>query len=201
MLILKKSSFMAVLFSLLSFSMLNASNEPLIVEHPKNIAECIGGISELKVTLKEGVKARFQWQKSSDKMHWSNIDKATEAAYTPEANTPNKAYYRTTITVVGVNSQSIISDVAEVTVAEAISVNVEVATPNATICLNEKFALKATTKGGAGDCKLQWQLSKDNETWENIEGENGEKLVISSELKANLRYRAKFKCSGSGCCD
>lgn len=201
MLILKKSSFMAVLFSLLSFSMLNASNEPLIVEHPKNIAECIGGISELKVTLKEGVKARFQWQKSSDKMHWSNIDKATEAAYTPEANTPNKAYYRTTITVVGVNSQSIISDVAEVTIAEALSVNVEVATPNATICLNEKFALKATTKGGAGDCKLQWQLSKNNDTWEDIEGENGEKLVIGSGLKAELRYRAKFKCSGSGCCD
>ncbi len=192
---------MAVLFSLLSFSMLNASNEPLIVEHPKNIAECIGGISELKVTLKEGVKARFQWQKSTDKMQWSNIEKANEASYTPEANTPNKTYYRAAITVVGVNPQSIISEVAEVTIAEALSVTVEVTSPIQTICLDEPLALKATTKGGAGDCKLQWQLSKNNDTWEDIEGENGEKLVIGSGLKAELRYRAKYKCSGSGCCD
>jgi hypothetical protein len=201
MLILKKSSFVAVLFSILSLSMLKASNEPLIVGHPKNISECIGGVSELKVTLKEGTKARFQWQKSTDKMQWVNIEKANEASYTPEANTPNKTYYRAAITVVGVNPQSIISEVAEVTIAEALSVNVVVASPNTTICLNEKLALKAITKGGAGDCKLQWQLSKDRENWENIEGENGEELVIQSKIEKNLLYRAKFKCSGSGCCD
>jgi hypothetical protein len=200
MLILKKSSFMAVLFSFLTLSMLNASNEPLILEHPKNIAECIGGVNELKVTLKEGIKARFQWQKSTDKMQWSNIEKANEASYTPEANTPNKTYYRATVTVVGVNPQSIISEVAEVTIAEALSVTVEVASPIQTTCF-EPLALKATTKGGAGDCKLQWQLSKNNDTWEDIEGENGEKLVISTGLNAELRYRAKYKCSGSGCCD
>lgn len=199
MIILKKAFVVAAAICLTSVSVLKASNEPLIIEQPKNIAECIGGTNELKVTLKEGIKARFQWQKSFNNRHWTNIEKATEATHKPEANTPSKMWYRAVITTEGGNSEPIYSQSAEVTIAEAVAVRVEV--PNSTICLNEKLTLTAVPTGGAGECSLQWQVSTNRSAWTDIEGETNSQLVIREKLEINKNYRAVYKCNGSGCCN
>lgn len=200
MIILKKAFVVAAAMCLTSVSVLKASNEPLIIEQPKNMAECVGGANTLKVTLKEGVKAHFQWQKSSNNRHWTSIENAIEATFKPEANTVGKMWYRVVINTEGDNSEPIFSQSAEVTIAEAVAVRVETPKKSA-ICIDEKLTLIAIPTGGTGECSLQWQVSTKRGEWTDIKGETANTLLISHNLESNHNYRAIYKCNGNGCCN
>jgi hypothetical protein len=103
------------------------------------------------------------------------------------------------VTIEGDNAKSVISNVAEVKVADALSVTISTQAGNI-ICDNVKLELKATTRGGAGLCTLQWQQQLEGKDWEDIKGENNDTLVLE-KLPKNSRFKARFVCSGSGCCD
>jgi hypothetical protein len=196
---LKKSRLMTFVLSIALTSALFASDEPVIVAQPKSIAQCKGGTELLQVAVADGVLATYQWQQSSDKTTWTNIDKAIDAKHQPDATIVGTTWYRAVVTTEGNNAKSVVSDMAEVKVADALSVTISTHAGNI-ICDNVKLELKATTRGGAGLCTLQWQQQLDGKDWEDIKGENKETLVLE-KLTANSRFKARFVCSGSGCCD
>ena len=199
MFILKKSSLLSALLFLAFTTLISASNEPFIVEHPKNIAECVSGEEVLTVKIAEGVKAGYQWQKSDNKTQWVNIEKANTASYVPESNEARTSWYRVLVTVEGEKALSVTSNISEVTVAEPISVNINLPA-NKTICVDEKLHLVASPKGGAGNCTFQWQVSGSDNNWQNIEGETNQELKLK-KVDADSQYRVSYKCSGSGCCN
>ena len=196
---LKKSSLLTA-FVLLAFTTLvSASNEPFIVEHPKNIAECVSGEEVLTVKIVEGINAVYQWQKSDNKTHWVNIENANTATYTPVSDVVSTTWYRVIVTIEGEKVLSVTSNISEVTVAEPISVNINLPA-NKTICVDEKLHLVASPKGGAGNCTFQWQVSGSDNNWQNMDGETNQELELK-KVDADSRYRVIYKCSGSGCCN
>jgi hypothetical protein len=67
-------NYLTLVCCLMFVSLIHASDEPVIVAQPKNIAQCKGGTEMLQVAVADGVLATYQWQQSSDKTTWTNID-------------------------------------------------------------------------------------------------------------------------------
>jgi hypothetical protein len=77
-----------------------------------------------------------------------------------------------------------------------ISVNV----PVNTICIGGSVTLNATVAGGVG-CTIQWQSTPVTPVnWLDIPGGNAPSYTTPA-LSSDLKYRAKFTCTGSGCCN
>lgn len=68
-----------------------------------------------------------------------------------------------------------------------------------TYCSGEAQTLTATTSGGTGTCALQWQVSNDNEVWQNINGATSNSFT-TPVLNADVYYRATYTCDGNTDC-
>ena len=101
---------------------LNASNpsndEPIILESPNSMSQCIGGSEKLKIILNEGVKASIQWQISKDNKVWENVNGATGVEFTPDSKEIKSTWYRVAVVTEGKDSRISLSNVAEVKVAK-----------------------------------------------------------------------------------
>lgn len=199
MLILKKICLLLAFTLPTVTSLFSASTKPIIVEQPRNITECLSGDDALTVKIVEGVKAVYQWQKSNNQTDWVNIEKANSASYVPPSNEVSTNWYRVVVNIEGDIPQSVISNISEVKIAEPLSVRINFPSTK-TICTDDKLHLTAETKGGAGDCTFQWQVSRSDNNWQNIEGETKKELTVKN-ISSDSRYRVTFKCSGSGCCN
>ena len=125
-----KLSLLVALFNLVFFSAVHANNEgSIIVEHPKNIAQCVGGSDVLNVVLNKGVVATFQWQFSDDNVNWKDVKDANLATYLPDANETKTAFYRVAVTT----NETIFSKTAEVLIVEK---------PTVLISVDSKLKLK-----------------------------------------------------------
>jgi hypothetical protein len=196
MLFIKKSRILAAVFSLILINLLNASNEPVIVAQPRNVAQCIGGTEVLKITVKEGIKATFQWQQSLDNTQWMDIKDANRAELAPNSTDLGIMWYRAVVTIEGDIEHPITSEAASVTVAEMPTINMGVV-GTGTICQGENVTLKATISGGV-NCTVLWQKSTDGKEWIDVDDQTGDTLTYKmTEAKA---FRAKSICMGSGCC-
>ena len=184
-----KLSLLVALFNLVFFSAVHATNEgSIIVEHPKNIAQCVGGSEVLYVVLDKGVVATFQWQFSDDNVNWKDVKGANLATYLPDANETKTAFYRVAVTT----NETIFSKSAEVRIAEK---------PSVFISADSQLKLKATFKGGAGKRTIQWQEANSGQKWTNIEGANQEEFKAPKHTRDDMKYSAKVTFSGSGCCN
>lgn len=195
--LISKSAFMACLFNVAFTVILSASNEPIIVAQPNNIAQCVGGNEVLKVAISADLTVVYQWQQSSDNANWAHIKGATEATYTPESQNIGKIWYRVLITTQGENAKAVASKSVEVKIVALPKLSVETISSKA---LNSNLLLKAKRTGGAGDCTLQWQVSENGSTWTNIEGAIGEEYNAPVSV-TRARYKVVTKCTGSGCCN
>jgi hypothetical protein len=199
---LRLKSFLTIFSFFVVTSFLAASDEPIIVEQPKSINQCLGGLDVLKIQVRNNITVTYQWQKSADQVNWENIDNAIAAEYKPEADKIGTTWYRAIVKVQGQNTSDS-SNAASVKIAAPATVRVYVPSnnnSNINICIDDKLTLKADVAGGAGDCVLQWQQLEIGKKWEDIQGQNKPEMIVK-KVVSNRRYRAIFKCSGSGCCD
>lgn len=159
---------------------------------------CKGGTSVLEVSIKEGNDyASFQWQISTDNVHFTDIEGATNQRFTtPNLNTTT--FFR--VSVLGGETGIIeSSEVLPITVVAPPSV--QLVTEGTNTSNGGDITLKALLNGGVG-CSIQWHLSQDNgKTWEVIENETSEFLKVGYSKMSNNVYRAIAKCQGNGCCD
>jgi hypothetical protein len=197
----QKLRLMAALFSLVfSTQIFAGKDEPIILKQPENISQCIGGTEKLEITLNEGVKATIQWQFSRDNKYWDNVNSATDVTFTPDSKEAKTTWYRVAVTTQGKDARISLTTSVKVEVVETAKVDVTILSKGA-ICDGEKICMKATRKGGAGECTIQWQTSNSSQKeWTNIEGETKEEFTAPSITK-NIQYRAIMKCTGSGCCN
>lgn len=196
----QKLRFLAATFSLVFSTQIFAGrDEPIILKQPENISQCIGGTEKLVMTLNEGVNATIQWQFSRDNKSWDNVNGATEATFTPDSKEAKTTWYRVAVTTQEKDARISLTTPVKVEVSELPTVEVTLPSKEK-VCDGEKLLMRASRKGGAGDCIIQWQVSSSNDNWENIEGENKEEFTAPL-INKNTRYRAITKCTGSGCCN
>ena len=156
---------------------------------------CKGGNAQLSATVKEGNDyASFQWQISTDNVHFTDIEGAKSSEYvSQELN--STTYFRVKVQG-GETGIEEISDITPVNVVPRPSLAVKAV--DAELISNTR--LEATLEGGI-DCKIQWQISNDaGRTWQNIDNAVGNTFV-PSKFSPNVNYRAKAICSGVGCCN
>ncbi len=187
-----------VLTQFLSSTTVSANNAEIDPKINGTTTVCKGGSTVLEVTIKgENEYASYQWQVSTDNVHFSDIEGATNRNFiTPSLTTTT--YFKVKV-LGGETGLEESSEPLPVKVVEHPSV--QVVTDKGTICDGTNVTLKAQLNGGV-DCKIQWQLSNDNgKSWGNMENETGETLSVKLLKENNSQYRAVAKCNGNGCCD
>ena len=175
-----------------------------ITAQPVNINECIDGTDVLTVATTGGSGTiTYAWQQSATGTGgWSAASTAVTAnnlaSYTPPSAVAGTMFYRVTVSASGNDCNPVTSTTATVVVNPKPTITVSV--PVNTICVGGGVTLSATTAGGVG-CTIQWQSSPVSPVnWLDIGGQNGA-TYITPALSADLKYRAKFTCTGSGCCN
>ena len=133
---------------------------------------------------------------------WSAASTAVTAnnltSYTPPSAVAGTTFYRVTISASnnGCGPQTSTTATVVVNPKPTIVVNV----PVNTICVGGSVTLNATVAGGVG-CTIIWESSPVTPVlWNVIPGQNGSTYTTPA-LSADLKYRAKFNCTGSGCCN
>jgi hypothetical protein len=175
-----------------------------ITSQPANITECIDGTDVLTVVVTGGSGTiTYLWEQSATGTGgWSAASTAVTpnnlASYTPPSATAGTTFYRVTISAGnnGCGPQTSTTATVIVNPKPTISVNV----PVNTICIGGSVTLNATVAGGVG-CTIQWQSSPVTPVnWLDIPGGNAPSYTTPA-LSGDLKYRAKFTCTGSGCCN
>ncbi len=128
----------------------------------------------------------YQWQYSYDNVSWEEIDNANYKYYQPEELTESIYYRKETSDQCG----SVFSNNVLVTVENEFTPGTigedQIVTKNGSIYPITTIEEPSTTYG----LVYQWQQSADGETWEDIDGETGDFLYISS-LEETTYYRKK----------
>ena len=175
-----------------------------ITTQPANITECIDGTDVLTVAVTGGSGTiTYAWEQSATGTGgWSAASTAVTAnnlaSYTPPSAVAGTTFYRVTVSASGNDCNPVTSTTATVVVNPKPTISVSV--PVNTICVGGGVTLSATTAGGVG-CTIQWQSSPVTPVnWLDIGGQNGATYTTPA-LSSDLKYRAKFTCTGSGCCN
>ena len=171
-----------------------------ISTQPADITECVSGNLQLSVTASGGVSTlNYQWEESNNGSTWADISGATSSTYTPPSTTAGVKYYRVRISNAGNGCQTVTSNSATVTVVA--KPTIAIAASTSTICVGGGVELSATPVNGTGTCVIQWQNSTDSgASWNDIPAANGTTYTTPA-LNSNTTYRAKYTCSGNGCCN
>jgi hypothetical protein len=167
---------------------------------PVDITECVSGNLQLSVIASGGVNTlTYQWESSTNGSTWADVSGETNSTYTPPSATPGVNYYRVRISNAGNGCQTVTSASATVTVVA--KPTIAIAASTSTICVGGGVELTATPVNGTGTCVIQWQNSTDSGTsWNDIPAANGATYTTPA-LNSNTTYRAKYTCSGNGCCN
>ena len=167
---------------------------------PADITECVSGNVPLTVTASGGVGTlTYQWEESTDGSSYTDVPSATADTYTPVSTSPGVKYYRVRIANSGNGCQTVTSTAATVTVVAKPTISVTASV--STVCVGGGTLLNATTANGTGTCTIQWQNSTDSgASWNDIPGANAPSYTTPA-LNANTTYRARYSCSGNGCCN
>jgi hypothetical protein len=176
-----------------------------ITTQPVNITECIGGTDVLTIAVTGGSGTiTYLWEQSATGTGgWSAASTAVTAnnltSYTPPSAVAGTMFYRVTITASNNGCGPQTSTTATVIVNPKPTITVS--TPINTICVGGNVTLNATVAGGVG-CTIQWQstpLTPVN--WQDVPSNGNAPSYTTPPLGADLKYRAKFTCTGSGCCN
>ena len=175
-----------------------------ITTQPVNITECIDGTDVLTVAVTGGSgTVSYLWEQSATGTSgWSAASTAVTAnnlaSYTPPSATAGTTFYRVTISATGNGCGSVTSSNSMVIVNPKPTISI--ATPSNVICVGGSVTFTATVAGGVG-CTIQWQSSPVTPVnWIDISGGNNPTYTTPA-LGSDLKYRAKFICTGSGCCN
>jgi len=137
----------------------------------------------------------YQWQSSSDTIHWIDIPEAKLAAFSPPSLKTTTWYRRK---VSSGTDEDICSNPIRITVYPQISTG-RIGDPQ-TICYNTSPTyLKQITlpSGGSGSFVFQWQISSDNLIWTDIPGANLNEYAPPG-LAESKWYRQKVICNYCG---
>lgn len=154
-----------------------------ITTHPKDDIVCEGE----KVTFTAGATNAdtYQWQKSSDKINWVDIDGATNVEYSienPVYTNPNVTYYRVVASTSNGSTAAVPSNAAKLTVRQLPELkSISVEDDDQAICAGgEGTKIKYTIAGGVGQYTLTMQRDMNNKIEEfgiGGLGKNGESGV------------------------
>ena len=172
----------------------------VITTQPQNISECIDGTVPLSVVVTGGSGTiSYVWQSSSDGSSWSPVIGGTSSTYVPPSTVAGTIFYRVIISATGNDCNPQTSAAVTVTINAKPTISISV--PVTAICVGGGVTLTSTTAGGAGGCVIQWQNSTDGGiNWNDIPTENGA-TYTTPPLTTDKKYRAKYTCAGSGCCN
>ncbi len=175
-----------------------------ITAQPVNITECIDGTDVLTVAITGGSGTiTYLWEQSATGTGaWSAASTAVTAnnlaSYTPPSAVAGTMFYRVTISASGNGCGPVTSGNSTVVVNPKPTISI--ATPNQTICIGGVVTFTATVAGGVG-CTIQWQSTPVTPVnWLDIPAQNNATYTTPA-LSADVKYRAKFTCTGSGCCN
>ncbi|MDZ7880082.1 MAG: hypothetical protein U5L45_20560 [Saprospiraceae bacterium] len=175
-----------------------------ITAQPANITECIDGTDVLTVVVTGGSGTiTYLWEQSATGTGgWSAASTAVTAnnlaSYTPPSAAAGTIFYRVTILAGNNGCGPQTSTTATVIVNPKPTISISV--PVNTICVGGNVTLNAMVAGGVG-CTIQWQNTAVTPVnWQDIPGENAPSYTTPA-LSGDLKYRAKFTCTGSGCCN
>ena len=176
-----------------------------ITTQPVNITECIGGTDVLTIAVTGGSGAiTYLWEQSTTGTGgWSAASTTVTAnnltSYTPPSATAGTMFYRVLITAANNGCGLQTSTVATVVVNPKPTINITV--PVNTICVGGNVTLNATVAGGVG-CTIQWQSTPVTPlNWQDVPSNGNAPSYTTPALSSDLKYRARFTCTGSGCCN
>jgi hypothetical protein len=176
-----------------------------ITSQPANITECIGGTDVLTVATTGGSGTiTYLWEQSATGTGgWSaastSVTANNLASYTPPSATAGTMFYRVTISASGNGCGPQTSTTATVVVNPKPTIAITV--PVNTICVGGNVTLNATVAGGVG-CTIQWQSTPPSPVnWQDVPSNGNNPTYTTPALSSDLKYRAKFTCTGSGCCN
>ncbi len=171
-----------------------------IVASPQDIDECIGGTSALSVNVANGSgTVSYQWVSSPDQLSWSNITGEISPSFTPPSAVAGIIYYRCIIKASDAGCGDLTSGTAKVTIFDRPSLDVKQSVP--AVCTDGQVLLSATKTGGAGSCIITWQVNSGSGYIDVPTQPTPDNKYLTPPLKANVKYQATIKCSGSGCCN
>ncbi len=176
-------------------AILTVNNPASISNHPQSTTVCTGGNASFSVTA-SGTSVNYQWQVSTDGgTTWNNIPAATTSTLAVNGVTSamNGNQYRVLLSNICTTSQA--SNAATLSVGAVSAINNH--PEDITVCAGSN-ATFAVTASGTGNT-YQWQVSTDGGTsWNNLSGETGSSLVISSVEANQNGYRYRAVVSGCG---
>lgn len=173
----------------------------IIITQPTSFAQCVGGAQALMVVVNgtttgtTSTTIRYQWQKSTDSLTWTNITTGTNQYYIPDASTAGVTLYRVVITnTAGV---SLTSNPARISI---IADPVITAQPlGFTECVGGIQALRVAASGGTPTLNYQWQKSVDSINWVNITAAIEPSYTPISTAFGTTYYRVIISANGNGC--
>jgi gliding motility-associated-like protein len=145
----------------------------------------------------------YQWQSSSDNIHFNDISSATNSSY-QSPNISNTTYFRRTDH--SGTCPTAISDTIIVTTTTGVIAGT-IQSTNPTICNNtipsqviSNTAVPSGGTGGNSSISYQWQRSLDRINWTNIIGATSSTYSETNKLTDTTYYRRK-DAMGPGSCD
>ncbi|GEO04523.1 hypothetical protein AAE02nite_21870 [Adhaeribacter aerolatus] len=170
-----------------------------------NTSTCSGGAITITGSVPTGGTGSFtyQWQVSTDKTNFTNIQGATTQDYTFNLSTSGTQHFRRIVTSGSINTGcSSPSNVVSLTVNPVITNNT-ITTPDRSLCTGTALIIRASTPGGgagSGTYLYKWQSSDDNVNFVDVNAtfsaSNKDYLYFAGETP-NTKYFRRIASSGS----
>ncbi len=167
---------------------------PTIVKSPKSITVCEGQGTTLNVEATGALLLNYQWQKSiDDGLNWSSIDGAATTML--DINPVEEpALYRCIVSGLTSNCGTVNSEPATVSIQQPDQIIAILEQPTSgTVCSGNDYKLTVVPDGFM-TFSYQWQISFDNDVFEDIEG-----AVSSTYVVKNVTDDAYYRCVLQSC--
>ncbi len=155
---------------------------------------CSGGKVKFTAALSTNeIAGRYQWQKSTDNLKWSDLSGDTSSSYlTPKVTA--ELYFRCVFTPTATGCSPSFSNAIKSIILATPKVAI---TGEKNICEGASASLTANVMG-ENTGGYQWQMSNDNRNWNDLEGANANKFY-SPPLNQASYFRAKYRLNEDGC--
>ncbi len=176
-----------------------SSNSVLITVLPRLISStighdqtiCIGSemvmLSQISPPSGGTGNYNYQWQISGNNDNWTDINGANSASYSPPDLTTDTWYRQNVTGGCTVSSNSVLIKVLPSLISGTVGYNQTICFDSEPLMLNQI----SPPSGGTGEYNYQWQSSRNNSNWTDI---NGLILASYSPPDPDNRYLVQTKC-------
>ncbi len=172
--------------------------DPKIIVQVRDTQVCIGNVVELKAEADTSQQTlNIQWQiADTPNGPWTDIPSATTTKWRINTSQSGTKYYRMVARSLNKDCNDAITRVAEIKVNSSIAIS---SSPQGfTECIGGNQSLNVSAIGS--NQTFQWQSSKDNVIWTNINGAINSNFIPPSNKKDSTYYRCIVIDSGNKDC-